>query len=106
MSSATKKLSERHQILLCKIHAERLLLAQHGQQIRQSLSLLDLGLGLVKKIRPHPALAAGLLAALIALKPKRLLPILKSGLFVWKIWQKFEPLFKVRCESKNSSAHY
>lgn len=90
MSSASKRLGERHQLLLGKIQAERLVLAQHGRQIRLSLSVVDLGLGLVKKIRPHPALAAGLLAAVVILKPKRLLPILKSGLFVWKIWQKFE----------------
>lgn len=105
MASATEKLSERHQILLGKIQAERLLLAQHGQQIRLSLSLVDLGFGLLKKIRPHPALAAGLLAAIFVIKPRRLLPVLKSGLFAWKIWQKFEPLLKVRCESKTSNAH-
>lgn len=94
MSSASTKLSDRHQLLLSKIQAERFLLAQHGQQIRQSLAIVDLGVGLVKKIRPHPALAAGVLAALVVLKPRRLFPILKSGLFVWKIWQKFKPLFK------------
>lgn len=94
MSTLSEKLILRRQTLLAKSQAERLLLGQQVAQIRQTLLLADLGLQIVKKIKHRPLIGLGLIAATIAIKPARMLTMLKTGLTVWQTWQNFAPALK------------
>jgi hypothetical protein len=94
MSTLSEKLSLRRQTLLAKSQAERMLLGQQVAQIRQTLLLADLGLQIVKKINHRPLIGVGLIAATIALKPARMLAMLKTGLTVWQTWQNVAPALK------------
>ncbi|QJQ07059.1 hypothetical protein EJG51_015840 [Undibacterium piscinae] len=94
MSNLSEKLSLRRQTLLAKSQAERMLLTQHVTQIRQSLALADLGLQIAGKIKQRPAIAIGLIAASFVVKPKRMLPLLKTAVMAWQIWQNFAPAIK------------
>jgi hypothetical protein len=94
MSTLSEKLSLRRQTLLAKSQAERLLLGQQVGQIRQTLLLADLGLKIAGKIKQRPVIGLGLIAATIAIKPARMLLMLKTGLTIWQTWQNFAPALK------------
>lgn len=94
MSNLSEKLSLRRQTLLAKSQAERMLLAQHVTQIKQTLALADLGLQIARKIKQRPALAIGLIAASFVVKPKRILPLLKTAVMAWQFWQNFSPALR------------
>lgn len=101
MSNLSEKLTLRRQTLLAKSQAERMLLGPQVAHIRQSLLLADLGLQIAIKIKHRPLIGLGLIAATIAIKPSKILSMLKTGLTVWQTWQNFAPALK---QMQNDSA--
>jgi hypothetical protein len=91
MSKNAEKLRIRRQALITKSQAERLLLVLHGQQLKQSLALADMGMEIAGKLAQRPILGLGVLLAAIIVKPRRIVPLLKKALSAWQIWQMVAP---------------
>lgn len=94
MSTIAEKLKLRRQALVTKSQAERMLLALQGQQLRQSLSLAEIGMQIAGKIAQRPSLAIGVVVATIVIKPGRMLSLVKKAISAWQIWQLVAPSLK------------
>ncbi|MFZ6649056.1 YqjK family protein [Undibacterium sp. TJN25] len=90
-SSLPHKLQQRRQALLDKSEQQRNAFAVQAAQARQSLTLADAGLRIVAKLKQHPLLVAGVVAAAVIVKPRRLFSIFNKGLIAWRIWQGLRP---------------
>ncbi len=91
MSNLSEKLQLRRQTLLAKSQAERILLTQYVKETRQSLSLADLGLQIVDRIRARPVIGLALLVTTFIVKPRRMLALAKTAVVAWKIWSGIVP---------------
>jgi hypothetical protein len=91
MSRHAEKLRLRRQALVTKSQAERMLLVLRGQQLRQSLTLADMGIQIAEKLAQRPIIGLGVLLAAFIIKPRRIVPLLKKALSVWQIWQMVAP---------------
>lgn len=98
-TSLPRKLQQRREALLEKSAQQRKDFAVQAAQARQSLTLADAGLRIMTKIKQHPLLIAGAVAAAIALKPRRLFSIFNKGLIAWRIWQGIRPKDKAGAEA-------
>lgn len=98
MGSNQERLALRREALLVKTQAQRHLMILHGRELKQSLEMADLALGLCSKanteIRRHPSFAMALAALVLALKPKRAMSLLKTALDGWQIWRRLAPLLR------------
>ncbi|WP_394780967.1 YqjK family protein [Undibacterium sp.] len=100
-TSLPHKLQQRRQALLAKSDQQRKDFAVQAAQARQSLTLADTGLRIISKIKQHPLLVAGAVAAAIALKPRRLFSIFNKGLIAWRIWQGIRPKDRTGAEKSD-----
>lgn len=85
--SLSRRLELRRHALLAKSQQQRETLQLHATQIRQSLSLADAGWRMVSQIKRHPLIVAGVVAAAVVVKPRKLFSLFNKGLFAWRIWQ-------------------
>lgn len=69
--------------LLAKIAAQRGQVAQIGARWQAPLALADQGLAVVRFLRSHPALAAGVVA-LFVIRRRGVVGLVKSG---WRVWK-------------------
>lgn len=100
MSGHAEKLLLRRQALIAKSQAERMLLVLQGRQLKASLSFAEMGVQVAEKLVKRPAIAAALVAAILILKPRRILPFLGKALSVWQIWQRMaQALRKIQAAS-------
>lgn len=79
MSAVMQRRSE----LLAKIAAQREQVAGIGARWQTPLALADQGLAVVRFLRSHPVLVAGV-AALIVIRRHGVLGLLKGG---WRMWK-------------------
>ena len=91
MPTISERLQLRRQALITKSQAERMLLVLHGQQLKQSLTLADMGMQIAGKIIQRPIVGLGVLLAGFVIKPRRILPLLKKAISLWQIWQMIAP---------------
>ena len=91
MPTIAERLRLRRQALITKSQAERMLLVLQGQQIKQSLTLADIGMQIAGKLFQQPIVGIGVLLVGVAIKPRRILPLLKKALSFWQIWQLIAP---------------
>jgi hypothetical protein len=98
MTERSEKLALRRQSLMVKIQAQRQLLNLQTQDLQQNIVVAELGFSLGRialgKIRKQPLLGVALGAALIIIKPARLLTITSNTLQAWRIWREVAPMFK------------
>lgn len=71
--------------LLAKIAAQRGQVAQIGARWQAPLALADQGLAVVRFLRSHPALAAGVVA-LFVIRRRGVVGLVKSG---WRVWKRY-----------------
>ncbi|MFZ2525176.1 MAG: YqjK-like family protein [Candidatus Ferrigenium altingense] len=69
--------------LLAKIAAQRGQVAQIGARWQAPLALADQGLAVVRFLRSHPALVAGVVA-LFVIRRRGVVGLVKSG---WRVWK-------------------
>lgn len=69
--------------LLAKIAAQRGQVAQIGARWQAPLALADQGLAVVRFLRSHPALVAGVVA-LFVIRRRGVVGLMKSG---WRVWK-------------------
>ena len=103
MSSVPKKLTQRRLALLAKTQVQREMLIAESCQFKQSLQFLELGFQAGQTIKRHPLISAGVAAATLLIKPKRIWSLLKTGLMAWEIWQNIAPSIMPKLKQKLGS---
>ena len=85
--------------LLAKIAAQRGQVAQIGARWQAPLALADQGLAVVRFLRSHPALVAGVVA-LFVIRRRGVVGLVKSG---WRVWKGYRYLTALseRLSSRN-----
>ena len=91
-SSAFALLARRRAELIVRSTAQRNALSMQGQSLAQMMSTLDHGLALLQRIKNSPVAVTGLLIGLAIIKPRRLLPLLRTGLVAWQALRTGAPL--------------
>ena len=105
MSIIAERLQLRRQALIAKSQAERMLVVLHGQQLKQSLRLADIGIQIAGNLSQRPIIGIGLVFASLMIKPLRLVPLLKKALSVWQIWHLIAPSFSKLKKSAAPTDH-
>lgn len=85
------RLAQRRIALLKKSGQQRNALQLQALQARQSLSVVDAGLRIAGHVKRHPLIIAGVVAAAVIVKPKKLFSWLNKGMVVWRVWQGIRP---------------
>lgn len=94
MSKSSEVLARRRELLIARCAAQRNALTVQGQALMEKLSVFDIGLSLFEKIKRNPAWIAGLVVGLVVIKPRRLLPLLQTGLLAWQGLRTLAPTLK------------
>lgn len=95
-SSALERLASRRAELIARSTAQRDALSLQSQSLTQMMSTLDHGWALLQRIRNNPIAIAGLLLGVAIIKPRRLLPLLRTGLLAWQALRTVAPLLHER----------
>ncbi|MDP3841880.1 MAG: YqjK family protein [Oxalobacteraceae bacterium] len=85
-------LARRRAELIARSTAQRDALSAQCQSLGHMMSTLDQGFTLLQRIRNNPLMMAGLLVGLAIIKPRRLLPLLRTGLVAWQALRTVTPL--------------
>jgi hypothetical protein len=99
MSKSLIELQRQRGQLIERIGHQRAALAREAAPLKAAFDTTDWVLATVRDtlrqtsrmIQRHPAATAGLLAALIALKPRRVVRWLGRSIFVWRTWRSLRP---------------
>lgn len=89
-------LARRRAELIARSTAQRNALSLQGQSLAHTMSNLDQGLALLQRIRNSPTAMLGLAVGLAIIKPRRLLPLLRTGLVAWQALRAIAPLLHDR----------
>jgi hypothetical protein len=84
MKQRLAQLAERRRRLVAQAAAQRTALAHDLQPWRARLALVDQGVAVVRYVGRHPALIAGAVLLLVALRPRQAGKWLQRG---WVAWQ-------------------
>jgi len=99
MNSKISAVMQRRGELLARIAAQREQAAEIGARWQAPLALADQGLAVVRFLRSHPALVAGV-AALFVIRRRNVAGLVKGGWRVWKGYCYFSALSK-KLSSRN-----
>lgn len=91
-STAFALLARRRTELIARSTAQRDALSVQSQSLGQMMSTLDHGVALLQRIRNNPVALAGVLVGLAIIRPRRLLPLLRTGLLAWQALRTVAPL--------------
>lgn len=91
---SSEVLARRRELLIARCAAQRNALTVQGQALVEKLAVFDIGLNLLERLKKNPAWIAGLLVGLAVIKPRRLLPLLQTGLLVWQALRTLAPALK------------
>lgn len=103
MSTSRELVSRRQRLIVCCV-TQRIALKGEARALREKLSLFDIGLNLLDRLKKNPALITGLVAGLIVIKPRRLLPVLQTSLLAWQALRELAPTMKniLECRRANT----
>lgn len=97
MSATTpQQLVQRRDALIARSAMQRDTLAKQSRAMADTMLTLDHGLGFLQRIKNSPAAIIGLLAGIAIIKPRRLLPVLRTGLIAWQTLRTVAPLLHER----------
>lgn len=77
-------LAQRREELVARSNAQREAFAMQNQAVTGTLSGIDLGMSVFNRIKKSPVMIAALVAALVVIKPLRVIPLLRAGVAVWQ----------------------
>ena len=77
-------LAQRREQLVARCNAQREVFATQNQGVTGALSGIDLGMRLVQRVKQSPIMMAALVAAVVVIKPLRIIPLVRAGLGVWQ----------------------
>jgi hypothetical protein len=84
MIKYSEELACQRDLLIARCASQRNALTVQGQALVGKLTAFDIGLTLFERLKKNPAWIAGLIVGLVVIKPRRLLPMLETGLLVWQ----------------------
>lgn len=85
MNARLTELAERRATLVARAATQRAELSQAAAPWRGPLAVADQGLAAVRYLGSHPALLAGVVALVAALRPMRAAKWLRRGWLVWRM---------------------
>ena len=94
MISYSKELVRRRELLITICAAQRQGLSGEVQTLLAKLSIFDIGLTLLARLKKNPAWITGLVVGLAVIRPRRLLPVLQTSLLVWQTLGVLAPALK------------
>ncbi|MFC3109828.1 YqjK family protein [Undibacterium arcticum] len=92
MSKHAQHLAQRRQALIARSQQQRAIISLQAQQLTRSLSIVDLGLAMVAKVKGNPLLLSAVLLGLLVIKPRRVLSVLRTGLVALQAWRSVGPV--------------
>lgn len=93
-SSAFMRLAQRRTELIARCAEQRDVLSVQNQSLTQATSTLDHGLTVVRRIKHHPLAMAGIILAVVIIKPRRLLALARTGLVTWQTLRTVTPILQ------------
>lgn len=93
-SSAFMRLAQRRAELIARCAEQRDALSTQNQSLTQITATLDYGLTLARRIKHNPLAMAGLMVAVVIIKPRRLLALARTGLVTWQALRTVTPLLQ------------
>ncbi|MGV8893944.1 MAG: YqjK family protein [Burkholderiaceae bacterium] len=93
-SSSFMRLAQRRAELIARCAEQRDALSTQKQSLIQITSTLDYGLTLVRRIKSNPLALAGIMAAVLIIKPRRLLALARTSLVTWQALRTVTPLLQ------------
>ena len=94
MIKSSEVLARRRELLIARCAAQRNALTVQRQALLEKLAAFDIGLSLFERFKKNPAWIAGLAVGLAVIKPRRLLPLLQTGLLAWQTLRTLAPALK------------
>ncbi|MBZ0104151.1 MAG: YqjK-like family protein [Sulfuricella denitrificans] len=88
MSKRLIELAERRERLVALAATQRSDFSRHLSPLKAGCAVADKGIMGVRYLRQHPALVAGGVGLLVALRPRKAFGWLKRGWFAWRMVQK------------------
>jgi uncharacterized protein (DUF1778 family) len=92
LSERQQQLQSRREALTARCQQQRQELIWQSAQLQHELRFVELGLRAAQTLRASPMLVAAIAAALMIIKPRRVMWVLKTGLSSWRLWLKFAPM--------------
>ncbi|MEO8599573.1 MAG: YqjK-like family protein [bacterium] len=93
-SSPFMRLAQRRTELIARCAQQRDALSTQKQSLMHITSTLDYGLTLARRIKNNPLAAAGIMAAVVIIKPRRLLALARTSLVTWQTLRTVTPLLQ------------
>lgn len=91
MTKHAQYLTQRRQALMERCHQQREIIAVQAQQLNSSLSIVDMGLAMVAKVKSNPLLVSAVVVGVLVIKPRRLISGLRIGLLALEAWRNVGP---------------
>lgn len=88
MSKRLIELAERRERLVALAALQRSEFSRKLSPLKTGCAIADKGVMAVRYLRQHPALVAGGVGLLVALRPRKAFSWIKRGWFVWRLAQK------------------
>jgi hypothetical protein len=84
-------LALRREELIARSKMQRETIVLHGHSLSNSVHSVGRTLGVFGRVVQHPSWIIGLVASLIAIKPRRVSKMMKFGIIGLKAWRMVEP---------------
>jgi hypothetical protein len=94
MSKHAQQLAQRRKALIARCQHQRAIISMQTERLVKSLSIVDLGLATVAKVKSNPLLVSAVVIGLLAIKPRRLLSVLRTGLVALQAWRSLVPVWQ------------
>lgn len=88
MSQRLIQLAERRERLVARIAAQRSELSRNLFPLKAGCAVADKGLQALRYMQQHPALVAGGVGMLVAMRPRKAFAWLKRGWLAWRMIKK------------------
>ena len=88
MSKRLIELAERRQRLIALAASQRSEFSRNLSPLKAGCAVADKGVKAVRYLQQHPALVAGGVGLMVALRPRKAFNWLKRGWFAWRMVQK------------------
>ena len=94
MIHCSKELTARREQLIASCAQQRAALSVQGHAVMEKLTAFDMGLTLLGRLKKNPAWITVVVLGLVAIKPRRLLTALQTGLLALQTFSTVAPLLQ------------
>ena len=94
MSTHAQQLAQRRKALIARCQHQRAIISMQTERLTKSLSIVNLGLAAVAKVKNNPLLVSAVVVGLLVIKPRRVLSLLETGLVALQAWRSLAPAWR------------